>query len=63
MQCMRTAPPINLSPETRQQFLRHSRGRRMPKRLVERAKIVLMAAYGRQNQVIAVALGLSRLTV
>ena len=35
----------------------------MPKRLVERAKIVLMAADGKQNQMIAAALGLSRPTV
>ena len=63
MLCMRTATPINVSAEVRQQLVKYSRGRSVPKRLVERAKIVLMAADGEQNQAIAATLGLSRPTV
>ena len=60
---MRTATPISVSPEDRKRLLSYSRGRRVPKRLVERAKIVLMAADGEHNQVIGATLGLSRPTV
>ncbi len=60
---MRTATPIKVSAEVRQQLVKYSRGRSVSKRLVERATIVLMAADGEQNQVIAATLGLSRPTV
>ena len=60
---MRMATPISISAEMRQQLVKYSRGRRVPKRLVERSKIVLMAAEGAQSQLIARALGISRPTV
>jgi len=60
---MRTATPVSISAEVRRQLVKYSRGRSAPKRLVERARIVLMAADGQQNQVIAATLGLSRPTV
>lgn len=63
MLCMRTATPVNVFPEVCEQLVKYSRGRSIPKRLVERARIVLMAADGEQNQVIAATLGLSRPTV
>ena len=61
--CMKTAIAIHLTPEMREQLVRHARGRSVPKRLVERAGIILRAADGQQNQVIAVEMGLSRPTV
>ena len=63
MLCMRTATPISISSAVRQQLAKYARGRRVAKRLVERSKIVLMAADGVQNQVISAKLGLSRPTV
>jgi len=63
MLCMRKATPIKLLPEVCVQLEKYARGRSTPKRLVERARIVLMAAEGEQNQVIAAKLGLSRPTV
>lgn len=60
---MRTAPVIELTDEERTRLTRWSRGRRTPSRLVLRAKIVLAAAGGRQNQEIAADLGASRKTV
>ena len=60
---MRTATAIYLTPEVREQLVRYARGRSVPKRLVERAGIVLRAADGQQSKVIAAATGLSRPTV
>jgi transposase len=60
---MRTATAIKLTPEVREQLLRYARGRSVPKRLVERAGIVLRAADGQQSQLIAAGMGLSRPTV
>lgn len=60
---MRTATPIRISSEVHRQLMKYSRGRRVPKRLVERSKIVLMAAAGAQNQDIATQVGVSRPTV
>jgi len=60
---MKTATAIHLTPEVREQLVRYARGRSVPKRLVERAGIVLRAAEGQQSQLIAVELGLSRPTV
>lgn len=54
---MRVAPAIVLSPEEREQLHTWSRGRSTPHRLVLRARIVLGAAEGKQNQAIAAALG------
>jgi transposase len=60
---MRIATAIHLSPEVREQLVRYARGRSIPKRLVERAGIILRAAEGQQSQVIAAEMGLSRPTV
>lgn len=60
---MRVAPAVVLSEEERETLVRWSRGRSTPARLVVRAKIVLAAADGRENQDIAEALGVTRRTV
>ncbi len=60
---MRIAPPVTLSEDQRKVLIRWSRGRSTAARLVLRAKIVLMAAEGKMNFVIARELGTDRLTV
>lgn len=60
---MRIAPSIHLTPSERQQLEQWARGRRTPARLVLRAKIVLSAAAGHDNQHIAAMLRTSRQTV
>ena len=60
---MRRATPIVISPETSEQLEKYARGRSIPKRLVERSKIILMAANGAFNTDIASELGISRPTV
>lgn len=60
---MKIAPLITLSEDQRKALIRWSRGRSTPARLVLRAKIVLMAAEGKMNFVIARELGTDRLTV
>jgi len=50
---MRKAPAVTLSGEDRSVLERWARGRRTPARLVQRASIVLLAAAGQQNAVIA----------
>ena len=50
---MRISPQINLTDEERKVLQTWSRGRSTPTRLVVRAKIVLAAADGKQNQEIA----------
>jgi transposase len=60
---MRTATPITLTADVREQLRRYVRGRSVPKRLAERAEIVLRAADGQQSQVIASEMNLSRPTV
>jgi transposase len=57
---MRRATPITLKPEQREALERLARGRRVPVRLAERAKVVLHAAGGMENQQIGQALGISR---
>lgn len=57
---MRRATPITLRPEQREELERLARGRRVPVRLAERAKVVLHAADGIENQQIGRALGISR---
>src|SRR6185437_6995174 len=47
------ARPINLTLEERSVLEQHSRARSMPARIVERARIVLRAASGLENQQIA----------
>lgn len=60
---MRIAPAITLSDEDRQTLERWARGRSTPARQVLRAKIVLAAAEGKENRVIAEQLGTDRLLV
>jgi transposase len=55
---MRIAVSIKLSDEERTILMRWARGRRTPARLVQRAKIILAAAAGKQNK-----LGCTRRTV
>ena len=54
---MRIAKAITLTDEERVTLSKWSRGRSTPARLVQRAKIVLAAADGRENKEIAVELG------
>jgi len=60
---MKTAAPIILSPEEHSTIDTWVRGRSLPLRLVQRARIIRMAAEGRQSQEIARDLGVSRPTV
>jgi hypothetical protein len=53
---MRTAPVVKLTDEERTQLEKYSRGRSVPVRLVQRAKIILMAAENLQNIDIAAQL-------
>jgi len=60
---MNRASRITLSPEERTTLETWSRGRSLPARLVQRARIIQMAADGALNQTIAEALAVSRPTV
>jgi transposase len=60
---MRIAPAVVLSDEERAQLEKYSRGRSFPNRLMQRAKIILMAADNLQNIDIAAQLGVMRRTV
>lgn len=60
---MRIAPAITLSEEDRKALKAWSRGRSTPARLVQRARIVLLAADGRENIDIAGEVGTDRQTV
>ena len=60
---LRQAPKVWLSQEQRDDLERSARSRTLPVRLVERARIVLRAAVGWDNQEIAEELGLCRQTV
>ena len=60
---MRKAPVILLSEEDRATLERWSRGRRVPVRQAVRARVVLLAAAGVENQEIAKRVGASRPTV
>ena len=57
---MRIAPKVTVTDEDRQTLERWARGRSAPVRLMQRAKIVLLAAAGQENKVIADALGVTR---
>jgi transposase len=54
---MRVAPPLTLTAKTHDELVRLARGRRVPVRVAERARIVLLAAAGSQNIEIAEQLG------
>ena len=60
---MRVAPAITLDSQEQTTLERWARGRSTPARLVSRAKIVLLAAQGLQNNAIASQLGLARSVV
>jgi transposase len=60
---MRRACEITLSQEDRATLERWSRARSTEARLIERARIVLLAAEGRENTEIAAELGITRITV
>jgi len=60
---MRVAPGVVLTEEDRKILTKWARGRSTPVRLVQRARIVLAAAEGRENQEIARELGCTRRTV
>jgi len=60
---MRTAPKVILTKEQRIELERMARGRSIEHRLVLRAKIILLAAEGKQNKNIGEELGLSAPTV
>ena len=60
---MRVARAITLTDEERVTLTKWARGRSTPARLVQRAKIVLAAAEGRENKEIAAELGCTRRTV
>jgi transposase len=60
---MRVAPPVVLSPEQRLVLEAQARARRASARSVERARIVLLAAAGLQNQDIAAQLQIMPETV
>jgi transposase len=60
---MKMAVAIVLSTEQRKQLGQLARGRKVPTRSVERARIVLLAAEGKQNREIALLCGVTRRTV
>lgn len=60
---MRRACTITLTEEDRTTLERWSRARSTEARLVERARIILLAADGRENKDIAAELGITRATV
>jgi transposase len=60
---MRRACEISLTDDARATLTRWSRTRSTKARLVERSRIILLAAEGRENKDIAVELGVTRATV
>jgi len=60
---MRVARAISLNPEQRRILQQQARGRSLPARVVERARIILRAADGLQDKDIAAELGIRPKTV
>lgn len=60
---MRVAERISLSEEQKSQLRAYARGRKVERRLAERASIILLAAENADNLEIAAKLGISRQTV
>jgi transposase len=60
---MRVAQPVSLTPDQRRILQQQARGRSLPARLVERARIVLRAADGLQDREVAAELGIRPETV
>ena len=60
---MRRTPKVWLTQEQQDDFERFARSRTLAGRLVQRAKIILMAAAHKPDQQIAQTLGIARQTV
>jgi transposase len=60
---MRIAPAITLTEEQRERLQTCARSRSLPRRLVERAEMILLASEGRQNKAIALTLRRGRRVV
>jgi transposase len=60
---MKVAVPVVLSVEEREELEKLARGRKVAVRVAERARIVLLAAEGKQNREIAEICGVTRRTV
>lgn len=60
---MRNAPAITLTEVQREQLQTRARSRTLPRRVVERSRVVLLAAEGRQNKDIARRVGMGRSAV
>jgi transposase len=56
---MRVAPAVELNRQQREVLEQRSRARSLPARVVERARVVLLAAEGKQHKEIAEQLGIS----
>src|SRR5580658_5024366 len=56
---MRVAPPIRLTPKQQEELEQCARARSRPVRLVERARIVLLTAAGKQDKDVAADLGIT----
>ena len=56
---MRVAPQVLLTQDQKQTLQQWARGRSLPARQVERARVVLMAAAGKQDLEIAAEIGIS----
>jgi len=60
---MRIAPAVTLTEEQRERLQTCARSRSLPRRLVERAEMILLASEGRQNKAIALTLRRGRSVV
>ena len=56
---MRVAPPVELTEDLERALQQWARGRSLPARQVERARVVLLAAAGKQDLEIAAEIGIS----
>ncbi len=56
---MRVAPPVELTDDQKRVLQQWTRGRSLPARQVERARVVLLAAAGKQDLEIAAEIGIS----
>ena len=56
---MRVAPPVVLTEDQERTLQQWARGRSLPARQVERARVVLLAAAGKQDLEIAAEIGIS----
>jgi transposase len=56
---MRVAPPVVLTEDQKRTLQQWARGRSLPARQVERARVVLLAAAGKQDLEIAADVGIS----